>query len=117
MLPQNASAPALPLVGQGIKLSRLEAALPGDLVHAGVGDWLLETKHLRLTIGGDSGDVTRRLRHGSIIEAFVGTARADEALDVSTVIEEGGGLVALRDGRLGAVTHTGQTLTRLRNRP
>src|SRR5690606_8010232 len=114
MLPQNASAPALPLVGQGIKLSRLEAALPGDLVHAGVGDWLLETKHLRLTIGGDSGDVTRRLRHGSIIEAFVGTARADEALDVRPVLEIGGRLVALRVEGLEALNIDGKPRLRLR---
>lgn len=72
---------ALPLSGGGVTVSRVQpdSDATGPAVQATAGDWLLETRGLRLVLGSDAAGTERQLRHGNLTE-LVTERLADDVL-------------------------------------
>ena len=70
----------LPIVGDGVSLSRLakDTVAPGSAAHGQSDDWILETRGVRVVVGADAPGAERALRHGTILDI----ARLDMTEDV-----------------------------------
>ncbi|MCA9591677.1 MAG: CehA/McbA family metallohydrolase [Myxococcales bacterium] len=88
----EAVALSQPVTKGGVTLSHVVAPglEPGPAVQAQIGDWLLATKGLSLSMGADAAGVERQLRHGAMLDVSVGDFHTDHLLGLRTVVELAG---------------------------
>jgi len=87
-----------PVTAGGAKLSLLDRALVvgSATVVAGGGDFLLESKLLRLSIGARADSAESELRRGTLLDLVSQDFRADQLQQLRVVLELGGKLVPLK---------------------